>query len=461
MMKTTVLKTIDKFSLLQPGDKVVAAVSGGPDSVALWHFLRQLKPELKLKLHLAHLNHLLRGKEALADARFVRQLAQDAKELFTIDAQDVAANAKQNKLSIHEAARKLRYQFLYRVAEKQGANKIALGHNADDQAETVLLRLLRGSGPQGLRAMQPRKGQIIRPLLETSRRQIMDFLKQEQLTFRVDSSNLKTKYLRNKLRRELLPVLLQDYNPHLKRNLVQLADILREEEIFWEEYLPAQLDRLLISQDSHQLVLNIQVLKTMPLALQRRLCRRAIEQVQGNLQAINYTHIQQILALIQEQRGEKLLHLPHNLLVTKRYDELEIRQGSFHLPFFMQEYPLIVPGVTEIKELGLRLEASLLPAKEVSWKENPNDAYMDWDKIAQPLYLRRRRPGDCFTPLGMQGSKKLKDFLIDNKVPRSQRESIPLLIGGNEIIWVLGMRISEGVKVTPISRKVLWLQLHP
>ncbi len=461
-MERIVLKTIEKFNLLQNGDKIVVAVSAGPDSTALWHFLSQLKTKLGLQLHLAHLDHSLRGEESRKDAEFVRQLAQVSQEPFTIENQDIAAHAQKNKLSIQEAARQLRYNFLNQVAKKCGAGKIAVGHNADDQAETVLLRLLRGSGPEGLRAIQPQKEKIIRPLLETTRKQIMDFIKQNNIKYRQDSSNLKTKYLRNKLRRELIPALVKNYNPNIKQNLVQLADILREEEVFWDNYLPARLNEIAVSQDYQRIVLNTKSLSEKPLAIQRRLCRLAIGRIQGNLQAVSFTHIQQILQLINKTTGEKQLHLPHGIKVVKGYHELEI-SGELPQPVAMKGlYPLKVPGVTRIKAFPITIEADILPANEVNFEEilaaendRSNIAWMDWDNITHPLNIRYRRPGDRFTPLGMKKSKKLKDFFIDNKVPRGKRENVPLLVGGNEIIWVMGIRISNKIKVAAGTKNIV------
>ena len=480
-MENKVRRYIQESRLLEAGDKLIVAVSGGADSVALWHVLSALRPRLNLQLHLAHLNHLLRGGEAAADAEFARRLAEESNCPYSIEAVAVADYAQEQKISLQDAARKLRYQFLRRLAREQGAAKIALGHNADDQAETVLMRLLRGSGPEGLCAIPPRRDKIIRPLLCCTRREILHFLQERQLPYREDSSNQKDIYLRNRVRRRLLPLLLEEYNPRLKRQLNQLAHILRDEESFWRRHiLPQWWEKALLAQDQERVVLDAALLRQLPPALQRRLCRKAIACLKGDLQAINYSHIHQILYALRAKKGEKHFCLPNHLKIITYYDKLIIRRQPKGQDLAAMErkkagrageradsggkeavpgLALNIPGVTRLDEFGLSVRAELLSGGGRRWQDDCRQAWLDWEKVKQPLLVRRRRPGDIFTPLGMQQGKKLKDFFIDSKTPRSQRDEIPLLTGGGEIIWVMGMRISEKAKITPRTKQILHLRL--
>ncbi|MBI5789259.1 MAG: tRNA lysidine(34) synthetase TilS [Candidatus Schekmanbacteria bacterium] len=463
MLFSSAVKTIEKYQLIKQDDSIVIAISGGADSVALFHFLAELKSCLNLRLHAAHLNHKLRGKESDNDAEFVRQLAQQHQIPYTLHAENIAVKSKQNKLSLQAAARKYRYRFLRLVAQTQKANKIALAHNAEDQAETMILRLLRGSGPEGLRGIQPQNGLLIRPFLETTRREIEEYLNKQHYVYRTDSSNQETKYLRNKLRHELMPVLLKDYNPRLQTNLKQLADILYEEDLFWRVYTNNQLVMVLLYQDSEHVILDSRVLRTLPAALQRRLCRLAIERLAGHLQAVSFIHIRQILDLVQKDAGEKIIHLPRNIYVIKQYETLEIRQSRPQSAPGGNEYALSVPGISELGDLGLKIEAQIAAVGELApnftHKTTPKLCYLDYDQIKEPLLIRTRCLGDRFQPLGMDQDKKLKNFLIDSKVPQSQRDGMPLLVSGGEIVWVIGFRISEKYKVTADSKRILCLKV--
>jgi tRNA(Ile)-lysidine synthase len=453
-----IINTINKYHLLQPGELVGVAVSGGADSVALLHALMEIQPTWGIGLHLAHLNHMFRAEEAERDAEFVRQLAQKHKLPCSIERVDVPAYQHRHKLSPQAAARRLRYQFLNRVAEDTGAARIALGHTADDQAETMLMRILQGTGPQGLCGIPPRRQKYIRPLIETSRKQIETYLMRGGICFRQDASNLNPKYLRNKIRLQLIPLIQREYNPGLRNSLTQLARVLYAEDEWLEGYCRQLLPQ--IAECSSQMVsLRIAALNQQPPAIQRRILRWAISQLKGDLSRIRFSHIEELLQLTRSQRGHKTLNLPQQIVAQKGYQTLELTRLAKPGTPPCYDYTLAVPGVTAIPPLQLEIEARVINRSLLSDYPQRNQAGLDWDKIRTPLRIRNRRPGDRFHSLGMPADKKLKEFFIDQKIPLARRDRIPLLVSGGEVLWVAGLRINEHYKIEPGTKRVLWLQM--
>ncbi len=468
----------------------MVAVSGGPDSTALLSLLSSLREELCLYLRPAHLNHMFRGEEAEKDALYVKELAGEFGLPVTVGKKNVPAFIKRKKLSPEEGARQVRYEFLQKVAGQVKANKIAIGSTADDQAETVLMRLLRGSGLKGLTGIVPIRSldyselegavpnfkpstlnfqlSVIRPLLEVSRPEIRDYLKRVGLRPRLDASNLEPVYLRNRIRRELLPYLTENYNPHIGAILSGMAKVLQADE----EYLAGQAEERfsgVAKKKGQQIIIDLDKLKKLPLSLQRRILRKGIELVKGNLRGISLTQMDRILGIINGPSGLEV-HLPRDVVTRHSYGNLIIsgkgrgksRGSGCRLAF--KEAHLEVPGKTEIKELDLRVCCSLLSRRNVRLPgkgslPEKDRAYFDFDKIKLPLRIRLRSRGDSFQPLGMKGRKKLKDFFIDRKVPREERAEVPLLVQGENILWVIGHRQGEEAKVTAETKKVLRVEI--
>lgn len=456
-MQEKVQKTIEKYQLLEEGERVVLAVSGGPDSVALLHVLLNLAPLYHLSLHVAHLNHMFRGEEARADAVFVAALAQSYRLPATIASRDVPALRRKARLSAQEAARKARYQFLEEVARATGAQKIALGHQADDQAETVLLNFLRGSGLAGLGGMPPRRGKFIRPLIEVTRKEIETYNAYHHLSFREDASNQKPLYLRNRLRHELFPLLLR-YNPRLIETLLRSASILQEENAYLEA--EAQKAFLLLTENqAGRLSLSLAFLSYPP-ALQRRLVRLAYETLLPESKGLSFAQVEKVRTVAQGETGKSVL-LPQGVKAVKSYGKIVFTL----LPEKKEEFclPLQVPGETCLFPfLNKKMGASFFPwdlDKKIS--PSPHEAYLDLAQVSLPLWVRSRRPGDVFWPLGAPGRKKLKDFLIDARVPRAEREKIPLVANKQEIVWVAGLRPGHPFRVTRDTKQVLHLELLP
>ena len=431
MLEDKVRETIKKYRMLGSGDRVLLGISGGPDSLALLHVLYSLEKELDFSLYLAHLNHMFRGKEAEGDARYVKRLARTFKLSLRSKSLDVPAFARKEKLSEEEAARQVRYEFLSKVSLRYKANKIALGHTEDDQLETILMRLIRGTGQEGLKGIPPvrilnlkPRIEIVRPLIETSRSEIESYLARHNLKPCLDSSNLKPIYLRNKIRLELLP-LLRKYNPRIKEVLLSTVQILREEEEYLQENTGKVFNRVIKEKKRGRVGLKLKDFSNYPRALQRRVLREVIRFIQGDLQGFTFRHYENILKLIKESSSGSQIDLPHDLIVRKDYGQLNIfKKKPEKTPSF--NYILKAPGITRVPEVNLKVETKIigragktvacLPTDKVG--KNKMSVSFDYEKLKLPLLLRSRRRGDRFAPLGLKGTKKIKDFFIDRKRPR-------------------------------------------
>jgi len=463
MLKEKVKQTIKKFGMLSPGNRVVVGVSGGPDSVALLHILKELAPRLKISLSLAHLNHRFRSRDSDRDAEYVQELALELGLPVIVESRDVPAFIKKEGLSPEDGARRARYDFFARAARQIKADTIALGHNADDQAETVLIRLLRGSGREGLGGIPPvrelkpgSRVKIIRPLIEATREEIERYLKENRIKSRLDASNIEPVYLRNRIKLKLLPFLTK-YNPNVKSILVRTAQILGEEDRYLEGIVNKHIKRIM-KKKREGVTLDIVKLSSLSLPIQRRFLRKSLGLMKGNKLDIHLAHIDDILDLLKA-RGRASLDLPENILVTKEYKKLSLGfKKEKRAPSF--DHPLKVPGITKIPEIGLFFQTKVLKEGSRALKKAlEKRAYFDYQRIKAPLFLRNREEGDRFQPLGMRGRKKLKDFFIDEKIPLKERERTPLLLSGKEIIWVVGHRISEKAKITNKTEEVLMVEV--
>ncbi|WP_173297945.1 tRNA lysidine(34) synthetase TilS [Thermanaeromonas sp. C210] len=450
-----VRRTISRYGLLNRGDKVVVGVSGGPDSLALLYCLLELRDEFGVSLHVAHLNHLLRGEAAAREAAFVSRLAEDLGLPATVEARDVRAYRKECRLSVEEAAREVRYAFLREVAARVGARKIAVGHQADDQAETVLLNLLRGSGLAGLKAMVPCREGIIRPLLFVSRAEIEAYCREKGLQPCCDWTNWDTAYRRNKIRHELLPLLARQYNPAVVPALARTAALLAEENELLEDLARQGLARVVLERGPASLLLDREAFLGLAPALQRRALRAAAVEVGGGAE---FEHVEALREIIRAGTGA--LTLPKGVQVRVEGGRIRFGRpgrGAGEAPVF--SYPLRVPGVTSLPEIGRAIRAEVLPPPE-RVVAPPHEAWLDWERIAGPLVVRNWRPGDRFSPLGMKGSKKLQDLFVDAGVPAAERRRLPVVAAGKNIIWVAGVRIAENYKITPATKEALHLVLE-
>ncbi|WP_027717444.1 tRNA lysidine(34) synthetase TilS [Desulfovirgula thermocuniculi] len=458
-----VLAFVRRQGMIAPGDRVLVAVSGGPDSVALLHLLWRLRAELGISLAVAHLNHMIRGEEARADALFVQDLARSLGLAAFVEEFDVPAFREKTRLSLQEAAREARYQFLEALARREGTSRVALGHHADDQAETVLLNFLRGAGPAGLKGIPPVRGIYIRPLLCVRRKEIEAYCRQFSLPAREDPSNKKPVYTRNRLRLELIPHLEKEYNPRLVRSLVNLAELCREENAYLEEQAARLLQEALRAAGGGALALDARALRSAPRALARRVVRQAWRRLTGAPGELSFERVEAVMGLLEEGGEGRLVELPRRVGVRRLGGELRFAAAGEEeegVPFY--RYPLAVPGATYIPEIDRTVVARLVPVGEAPPPKNlsPREALLDYDLLPPgALEVRRRCEGDRFHPLGLPGATKLKKFLINQGVPRAERDRLPLVVCGGQILWVGGVRIAEPWKVTSRTQRCLFLQL--
>jgi len=456
-----VRETINKFQMFAKGDLVLLGVSGGPDSVALTHVMNKLREELGLSLHIAHLNHMFRGREAEEDAVFVKNLARKMGISCTVEKIDVPKIAAKEHLSPEEAARKVRYEFLSRVAGTIGAHKIAVGHNADDRAETVLLHLIRGTGPEGLEGIKPKYKSIVRPLLEVRRSEIEKYCFDNGLEFRIDSTNRELIYMRNKVRHHLIPI-LKEYNSNIVEVLNRTAEIIRSENEYMEGEGRRAYESTVFLEDYDKIELGIEIFLNLHAAIQRRLLRYCYMVLTGKEEGLEFQHIERTRRFISAGAPGKKLELPEGIVVERSYNFFIFRKKEAAEKTEWRCREISVPGRTYIPEIEKHIITKIIPADEVGrdFLSAPDHAaYMDMDKLQFPLYVRPRCEGDSFQPLGLPGKKKVKDILIDAKIPRDRRSKIPVVLDQRGIVWLAGFRIDERVKITDSTRKVLIMEL--
>lgn len=470
-----VKKYIKEHELVRSGDKVLLAVSGGPDSMALLDLFHRLAPDLQIALHIVHLNHMFRGDEAKADGEFVRLKALDMGVPATILTYDVPAYRDKHKMSSQDAARRVRYGLFLKVAATVGANRMAVAHHRDDQVETILLNILRGTGPEGLRGMLPRRRwqegkdlDIIRPLLEVSREEIETYVQARGIPTRLDRTNLEDKYLRNKVRLRLLPLLEKEYNPAIREALLSLSAVVSAGEEYLEQETLTAWDRVLRARRPGEIVLDRGKFAAEPKALQGKLLRHALRQLLPGLRGVTYHHIKSLRELAVVAKTGTSLALPGRVQAAISYQELQLCKGrtgkegdGTPAPV---SCPLPVPGEVILPLLGKRITATILPREKAPWPPVENrEAVLDYDRLANgggKMMIRCRRPGDRFRPLGMQGKKKLKDYLIDKKIPRAARDRLPLVTSGSDILWIVGLAIHDGFKISPETKRILYLKVE-
>lgn len=451
--------TIARHGMIDRGDRIIVALSGGPDSVCLLDMLHRLSDELEIGLIAAHYDHGLRGNE---DA-FETKLSKDIASSMDVPFEDEKASVDlKDASSLEERAREARYGFLEKVRVKHGAHKIAMGHNLNDQAETVIMRLLRGSGPSGLVGIPPvRDGVIIRPLIEITRDEITDYLKLRGLPFAVDSSNRSTVHLRNSIRHELMPKLLE-YQPNLLERLGVLSTIIRDENSFLESMAVEWVGKEAKKTALGGISVPISSIRTIPDAFKHRVIREIFKRInKDNAYPMEYDHIDSIMKLPDNEKPQCSVDLPNGIMVSKAYEDLifSIKTAKKKTAF---NYPLEGPGVYPLDATGQILTLEEIDRGEDIFKNRDSStAYLNADKLQYPLVARSFTPGDRFVPLGMKGHRKVKDFFIDLKVPSEKRASTPILTSGDKIVWVCGYRIDERFKVTAETKKVLRVNIVP
>jgi tRNA(Ile)-lysidine synthase len=462
-----VVESIRETRMVLPGDCVGVAVSGGADSVALLHLLESLRDQLGIKLIVVHFDHGLRGAESEDDARFVAALAQKHELECILRREDVAAAAASHKWNLEDAARRLRYAFFERVVEEGRATRIAVAHTADDQAETVLAHLLRGTGPAGLAGIYPAAGSVVRPLLGVRREDLREYLRRLGQDWREDSTNRDLRRLRARIRDRLLPLLEHDFSPRVVDHLTRLARLSREEEVFWSGLVE---DRFLALVSKHPGKLAIEVRDLLaPLdlpspgsrsavpmrALTERLVRRLYRGMRGDQRGLTAGHVEQIIHLASESLSGRRVELPGGIVVDRVFDQLVFscshlaqhpalsRRAGVQPNAYQYVVNLPGRGATTVSVPELRSRFRL---KVIDWpgaERDTKSGILDVDRLSSPLILRNWRPGDAYRPRGRRQAKKLKQMFLTGRIPSRERGSWPVLESGGHVVWARGMPPAE------------------
>lgn len=458
--------------MFSPGDLVVVGVSGGPDSVALLHGLSELCRSIDVKLHVAHLDHLLRGPDSTADAASVAALADRLGWPATVVARDVAALARQGHSSLEEAGRIARYTFFGEVVQRTSAIGVAVGHTADDQVETVVLHWLRGAGPGGLRGMRhvsilrwpsldtsrpPLR--VLRPLLDVSHAEAAAYCTKHGLEAAADVTNRDLHFVRNRVRWQLLPE-LRGYNPRFGEAVRRSAMIAAADDDLLNTQVATLWPKLTAYQENC-LSFSLSSWSQLARGLQYRLLREGVSQLQGDLVGLSADHLTKGAYLMATKPAGCSVHWPRGLRLIKRYEDFQLCRGDRAISTLGSAGERIaVPGRTAVAAGRWLVEAQLAQERCSPVVADPWHADLDFGAVGAQLLVRCRRPGDRFVPLGMDRAKKLQDFLVDAKVPRLERDEVPLITGGERIAWLAGLRIAEWAKVTANSERVLCLRFN-
>ncbi|NFG58367.1 tRNA lysidine(34) synthetase TilS [Clostridium botulinum] len=460
-MKKKVLSYIVDNNLIKSGDKILVALSGGPDSLCLLNILKELREELDIEIGAAHLNHLLRGEDAFKDEEFVISTCKEMNIPYYVKRVDINKYSKEHKLSSELAGRNVRYGFFDEILKKDGFNKIATAHNANDQAETIIFRLMRGTGLEGLGGIKVcREDKIIRPILCLTRKEVEKYIKEKNLNPRIDKTNFEKIYNRNKIRLDIIPYIQNNFNEDIVKTLNRMSLLIQKDNAFIERLcIKAYNEYCKKNTDSKFYIIKKELFKE-DQAIVTRIIRTALIEYSKSHYDFEMKHIYDILELSKKETG-KGINLPKNIYVENIYGDIKISSKMKEdIKVDKTEFLLNKKSIGEdrIQFNNYEFEISVLKNKStnlIDLKENKLVKYFDLDKINENILFRTRKNGDKITPLGMKGQKKLKDIFINMKVPKEERDLIPVICFDNDIAWILGLQISDNFKVTNNSKNIL------
>lgn len=457
------LNTIEKYNLIEKDECIVVGVSGGPDSVCLLHLLNSIRDIYNINIYVMHINHMLRGIDADSDEQYVSDMCKRLDIPFEVARCDVKSYSIKNGISLEEAGRDLRYEQFNLFAQKKGATKIAVAHNKNDQVETVLMHIIRGTGIDGLKGMEYRNKNIIRPLLDIDRIHIEEYCDRNLLKPRTDSSNLEKIFNRNKIRLEFIPSINNEFKTNIIENVARMTGIIKDDCDFLEGYTLKAYNDCVQESDNNGVSINIAKLMEYHIAIRKRVLRNAVKSVKGDLKGIENTHIDSIQKIIISNKTGKEIQLPKNIRAFISYNILKIYafEETIGVEKFIKQ--IEIPGSIVLEDKDCIIEATVIESvKDIFKYKNANNSTMiqffDYESLNVGINIRNRRDGDVFKPYKSNGTKKLKEYFIDNKIPRDIRDNIPLITRGNEVVWIIGYKINDKFKVTENTKKVLKLE---
>jgi len=439
--------------LINPGDKILVGFSGGPDSTALMHVLYRLSLKLKFSLIACYINHKIRPRAAKKEIEFCRNICKKLKIEFVLYDIDIPKYSRENKLSLEEAGFIQRKKILRRITEENRCNKIALGHHRDDIIETILFRLFRGTGPGGLQPMKPISENILRPLYNISKEEILGYLKRNRISYLIDKSNMKSNFSRNYIRNKIIPTIKQHFGDGYRNSIGHFAEIISAENDYLSALADKKLKKIVQITPGGKIVVDLPGISVYDDWLRRRIIKQLLERLSGLPGAGSFEDIARINSILEGELKAVNLKGEGGMRVIREGDNIFFTRGRIDI----RNVEMEINGRTKIAELNSHLKSSLLPvgrARTVLQKDG-NKVNIDYDKIAQPCCIRGIRPGDRFAPLGMKGTKKVGDFLTDKKVSKYLRDEIPVLLDQKGPIWLMGYQISDRVKVDKFTKRVL------
>ncbi len=454
MLLDKVKETIRRHNLFSREEKILIAYSGGIDSTALLYLLRELQEEWPILLALGHFNHKLRSNADIEEL-FVRNVAEKFDLPLYVSSGDVRAYAADFKLNIEEAGRKLRYDFLKDTAKKQGFTKIATGHTINDQAETFFIRLFRGSGLPGLSGIFPVVDDfLVRPLLYIKREELESYLNSIKAEFQVDESNFDKRYLRNRIRSDLLPYILKEFDPHLISRVGKVSSLFQEDELVLQKLVDEEMKKV-IQRREDLVFLDRNILSTLSVGLARRLVREFVAEIKGDLRKISFEDIESVLNLSEG----KEYPLTKDCLLRREQNRIFCPEADLKT----WPYELLWTGKNEleIKDLGMCFSGMGRPSLPENWTyDNYKGVCLDSGKLQFPLLVRSRREGDRYQPIGSPGRKKLKEIMRAKKIPVSERNKLPVFLSAGEIVWIYGLPVAEKFKIAPETKDIFCISLE-
>lgn len=437
------LEKVEKYcvnnKLIEKGDRIVVGVSGGPDSLCLLNLLNSLKDKYELELIVVHINHSLRD-EADFEENYVKEISQELGLKFCSKKVDINELSGLQKRSAEEIAREVRYAFFREILTKNDADKIAVAHNKNDNAETVLMNIIRGAGNEGACGIDNIHKEIIRPLISITRKEIEDYCAEKSLVPMIDKTNFETVYTRNKVRNLVLPM-LKEINPDIVESLNRFSEIVKDEEEFIKEYLDS-IYKKIVRNENKELYIEKEEFLKLKIGLKRRILRMAIYEFAGTLKDVSFKTVNNAINEIEYSKNGNLIKIVPGVKIFVEYNKLKFVEEKLEIEDYV--YELNIPGKVYLKEINKWISVEIKNAEDVGITEkNPNIHFFDIAKTGKKLYVRNRKNGDYFYPTGMDGKKKVKDFFSDIKLERKKRDEIPIVTNEEEIIWIVGLRSSR------------------